>query len=89
MAITIRGIRLDSLSVEKDDKGQRKVTGAYSLMSSEDVVIAKQTFNGYSDIQVGLSVETLKHLTKFTAGVKGDLESTLGLVEEKGDKHVD
>ena len=85
MAVTIQGVRLGSLEISKDDKGQRKITGSYELMSNQDVVLAKQNFNGYSDVKVAFSAETLKHLNNFVSGAKADVKGVLGLTE--GDKN--
>ena len=81
--ITIRGIKIDSVSITSDNDGKEKVSGAYSLMSSGDKVLAKQTFNGYSDIAVPWSAETQKALNELMDGVKNDIQNTLGLSEKE------
>lgn len=84
MAINIRGIRIDSVTITAKEEEGDFVTGNYSLMSNNDKVLAKQSFNGYSDIKVALSAETIKVQNAFRAGVKKDIETVLGLIEEKG-----
>lgn len=81
--IAIKGIRLNSLSLERDDDGKEKVTGSYSLMSMEDKVLAKQSFNGYNDIEVAWSAETQKLLSELNKNIKVDIQSVLGIEEEK------
>ncbi len=83
MGISIRGIRVNSLSWTMEDS-EDKITGSYSLMSNEDKVLAKQTFNSYDDIKVAFSAETMKAFNAFVKGAKNDIEGILGLIEEKG-----
>lgn len=80
MSITIRGVRINSLSITTED-GKQKVTGSYSLMSNDDIELAKQNFNGYSEIKVDFSASTTKAINEFVKGAKKDVESTLGLTE--------
>lgn len=84
MAITIKGVKLTSLSIEKDSDGKEKVSGNYSLMSNVDKVLAKQGFNGYNDVKIAFSHDTITALNSLMAGVKTDVETTLGLEEQKG-----
>ena len=79
MAITIKGISIKSIAIEKKDDSSPKVTGDYELMSSIDMVLAKQSFNGYSDLAVKLSSKTAKALIDFKDSLKADVEAVLGL----------
>ena len=81
MPITIQGIRITSVSVSRDDGGEEKVQGNYELMSTNDKVLAKQSFNGYNDIKVEMSLETKQSLLSFLTGIKKDTMMTLGLSE--------
>ena len=81
MGISIRGIRVSNLSMQRDDKGENNITGDYELISSGDKVLAKQGFNGYNEIKLTFSAETLKSYNAFINGVKADLEGMLGLTE--------
>jgi hypothetical protein len=83
MSIAIRGVRLKSLSISRNDKGEEEITGDYELISTADKVLAKQGFNGYNEIKVSFSAETMKAFNAFTNGVKEDVNSVLGLTEEK------
>lgn len=83
MGISIRGIRVDKLSWEREEDAD-KITGSYSLMSNADKVLAKQSINGYGDVKVTFSVDTMTAFYAFMQGAKKDIEGILGLVEEKG-----
>ncbi len=79
MAITIDGIKISSISIQRDENGLPKLTGNYELVSATGVTIAKQSFNGYNDIKLTNSSETQKVLTDFMMAVQTDLNTTLGL----------
>lgn len=82
MGIAIRGIRIENITLTRDkDSGENGVTGDYSLISTADKVLAKQGFNGYNEIKMSWSGETIKSLNAFLAGVKNDVQNTLGLEE--------
>lgn len=80
MAITIAGFNFTSVNLEQDkETGCFKLTGRYELISSNGMVIAKQSFNGYQDVKLELSSESLKAQAKFLETIKTDLAITLGL----------
>ncbi len=82
MGIAIRGIRIENITLTRDkDSGENSVTGDYSLISTADKVLAKQGFNGYNEIKMAWSGETIKALNSFLAGVKTDVQNMLGLEE--------
>ena len=81
MAITIKGVRIDAVTLERDTDGEIKVSGSYALLSSDDRVLAKQGINGYNNVKVEWSRETLAALSNFVARVKEDVNATLGLTE--------
>ena len=81
MSITIARIRVSSINITKDSDGKEKVTGYYELISNTDKVLAKQSFNGYSDIEVALSRETVSALVELQEGLKTDIQVVLGLKE--------
>ena len=81
MGIAIRGIRIKSLSVTRDDSGKEEISGDYELISTADKVLAKQGFNGYNEIKVGFSGDTMKAYNAFVKGLKDDVASVLGLTE--------
>lgn len=79
MAITLQGIRLKSVDMGFDDSGTMKLGGSYELISSTGVVLAKNNFNGYSDIKVGLSPALAAELDHLLSGIKTELNKVLGL----------
>ena len=81
MGISIRGVRIKSLSITRDENGKEDVSGDYELISTADKVLAKQGFNGYNEIKVAFSLETQKALSAFLSGVKSDVQTILGLTE--------
>jgi len=82
MAIAIRGIRVEALEIKRSDTGDNTLEGRYSLISTADKVLATQSFNGYNDIKVSMSVETQKAFNDFIGGMKKDIQVVLGLTEE-------
>ena len=80
--IGLKGIKIGSVSITRDSEGKENVTGDYSLMSTNDKVLAKQGFNGYNEIKVSLSHETQKALDSFLSGIKDDCLTILGLRED-------
>lgn len=84
MAVTIKGIRIESLSLQRDTEegGVKLASATYSLISSVDTVLAKQAIGGYnSDIKLEPSADTLKALRDFTRLYQQDVTRTLGLEE--------
>ena len=84
MSISIRGIRIENVTITRDSStGENNVTGDYSLISTADKVLAKQGFNGYNEIKLGMSADTVKALNTFLKGIKNDMSGVLGLEEEQ------
>jgi hypothetical protein len=80
VGITIEGCKVIRVAADRDkDTGEMKLTGSYELISSTGVVIAKQGFNGYNEITLGLSSETIVAREAFLRGLSKDLNTTLGL----------
>lgn len=79
MAITVQGVKLKQISVGFDDQGIMKLEGSYELMSNTGMVLAKNNFNGYSEIKVGLNPVLAANLNTVVDGVKEALNKTLGL----------
>jgi hypothetical protein len=82
--ISIKGVKVVKVEITVDDNGNEKVEGTYHLMSNSDKVLAKQSFNGYSDIKVDWSAEARIAIAKVMGEVKKDVQMTLGL-NEKGE----
>lgn len=82
MAISIKGIKITNFTINPTSTGKERITGDYSLMSNDDRVLAKQGFNGYNDIEVSFSAETVENFHKLLASLKKDIHTTLGITEE-------
>lgn len=83
MAITLKGIRLESLSFSRDEKdgGYTVPQAEYSLITSTDKVVAKQTISGYYGLKLALSAATVKALEDFVALYMKDVRAVTGLEE--------
>ncbi len=83
MAITIKGIKLNSFQIVRvEESGDYKIgTAEYSLISSADKVLAKQTIGGYGGLVMEPSMPTKAALDKFIALYVAEVNATLGLTE--------
>lgn len=81
MAITIKGIRVDAVDIKLnvESGGVDIENAAYSLISSTDHVLAKQTIGGYGGLALKPSPETRKAMDAFMASYKRDVVAVLGL----------
>jgi hypothetical protein len=81
MPITIKGIRIDSVTIERlDENGAVNLKGAtYSLISSTDHILATQPIGGYGGIALKPSPATMKALETFMQSYKADVLTVLGL----------
>ena len=77
----LKGITIKKINIEVKQEGD-DIQGSYALMSDNDKVLAKQSFNGYADIKVTFSSDTMKKYNEFMAGVKQDINAVLGFTEE-------
>lgn len=84
-AITIKGIRIDSLSIKTDEKdggANAAIESSYSLLSSNDKVLATQAVGGYQGMKVQPAADTIKKLNDFLVSYKRDVNNVLGLETE-------
>lgn len=82
MAITIKGIRIETVSLKRDtEDGDYKIDSAsYSIITSADRVLAKQTCGGYNpDTKLEPSPPTTKALSEFVSAYKVDVAMASGL----------
>ena len=77
MPITITNIKFNTLSIDFPDK---KVQGNYSLMG-KGKIIAKQSFNGYNDLKIDMSKDTIMALKEFVDSLQCDIELSTGINE--------
>jgi len=84
MPITIKGIRIESLSIKTTgaEQGEGPITSEYSLISSDDKVLAKQSIGGYGGMKVQPSADTVGALNAFIKMYKRDINTVLGLPTE-------
>lgn len=83
MAVTVKGIRLENFAITRDDStGNHELNSAeYSLISSADKVLAKQTIGGYNGMKLQPSAKTTKLLSDFVDSYKADVDAALGFYE--------
>ena len=77
--ISIKGIRIENMNLNRESDGRMKLTGQYGLVSTADTILAKQGFNGYSDLAYTLSPDTEKLLREFTTSVIADINKLIGM----------
>ncbi len=84
MAITIKGIRIKSINIQRSEEsgGMELNSAEYCLISSTDRILAKQSIGGYGGVTVSPSQETLELLSKFTESYQKDVTGVLGLDAE-------
>lgn len=82
MAITVRGLRIETVSLTRNKDGQMEMSSTYALISSADKVLAKQGVNGYNDIKVDMSPDTISSLDRFCASLRRDISKVTGLDDD-------
>jgi hypothetical protein len=83
MSIGVKGVRLESTSFERDQsEGGYQISSVYSLISTTDHVLARQSVGGYQGLKIEPSPGTRKALDAFMQSYKADIEATLGLNTE-------
>jgi len=86
MPITIRGIRITSLTISRTEEGKDKIEASYQLISSTDKVLAKERISSESsygcESAFTASPQTLKSLTDAVTLYRKDVEMSLGLESE-------
>jgi hypothetical protein len=76
--ITIAGAKVNNLSVTREGD-KPKLTGQSSLMTSDEKVLAKQSFNDYGGMEIAWSAETTKAIDNLLACVKNDIHTNIGV----------
>lgn len=73
----IKRARIDKVTIEREENGECKVSGMFSLINERGIIVAKQPFNGYNELKIGFG--------DFGKNVVSDIEATveleLGIVE--------
>jgi hypothetical protein len=78
MGLGIASVRVDEVELKRYDK-KIEVVGKYSLISENGSVLATQNFNGYSDLKITSSRETLDAMESLERNVEQDIIATLGI----------
>lgn len=78
MPIGIKGIRLDSINIKPTEEADT-IEASYSLISTADKVLAKQSIGGYNGMAIQPSPNTIEKLRAFMSAYKSDVQITLGL----------
>lgn len=83
MPVTLKGIRLESVTLERQESGKLDLKSAsYSLLSSTDHVLANQSIGGYGDkLKLNPSPKTIELLNAFVDNYRNDITTLLGLSE--------
>lgn len=84
MPITIKGIRIETVNLQRQEKsGTLELkTASYSLLSSSDRVLANQSIGEYGNqLAVVPSATTVGLLNQFIASYRKDVTTVLGLEE--------
>jgi hypothetical protein len=83
MAITIKGIRIDIVSIKRSEEtGGADIDSAqYSLISSTEHVLARQSIGSYGGFTLKPSPNTKKLLDSFMESYKADVVAVLGLTD--------
>lgn len=82
--ITISGIRIDTINANRD-KGESKYTftSNYSLISSTEKVVARQSTGGYGEtMKCDPSPQTAKLFEAFITSFTSDISELIGLNAE-------
>ncbi len=82
MALAVQGIRVPSVNITRLEGGDNLVSGSYELISTTDRVLCKQGFNGYDNMKITWSKETVIALNALLTSIKKDIQTTLGITEE-------
>lgn len=76
----IKGVRIDKLSLERSTEGLGfSFTVDYCLLSEKDIVIARQTCNGYNAaLKLDVSAESAVAIRAVSDILKKEIEALLG-----------
>ena len=77
--VTIKGIRIQSITLNFAEDGEDKMTCNYALISSADKILSRDTIGGYNGMKMQPSPGTQKALDTFIDAYKADVNALLGL----------
>jgi len=77
--ITIKGVRIDSIKIERSDStGEQTIESSYSILTSANKVVAKQTVGGYNGMKIQPSPATMQAMAAAVRLYQNDIDATLG-----------
>lgn len=82
MPITIKGIRITSMTVTRTDEGNDKISCNYELISSEDKILAKQsmtTHSAYNETVFVPPSDVVRQITDAAMAYRKAIEVSLGI----------
>lgn len=82
MPITIKGIRVTSMTVGRKEEGSDKISCNYELISSEDKVLAKQslsTESAYNETVFIPPSDVVRQITDAATAYRKAIEQHLGI----------
>ena len=85
MSITIEGVKVTSIGVCNDSKGDKNVSGHYNLVSSSDRPVATQSFKSFkgfesiADTKIELSEKAKDLIAQLYNALEEDISQSLGL----------
>jgi len=74
MAIKITKVKIVTVTIN----GEGKIEGVYSLISEKGSIVAKQGFNGYSDMKFEFDKSIARNLIE---EIETEIELTIGIQE--------
>lgn len=82
MSITIKGVRITVLNVDRSD--QPKFSGTYQLVSSKDFVLATQSFGdgAYANLRYSPSPTVMQALDNVLNMIRADINMMIGIHQE-------
>ena len=72
-------VKVESVRLKREEGKQMDLVGEYHLLSDNGTVMAKQSFNGYNDIKITFSRETIDLIRQLESNVEDDVKKTLGI----------
>jgi len=79
MSLLINDIKIKSITLKRNEKGELEVYGSYDIMSEKGTVVASQTFNGYSDNSVAITGDIKLSSEKTMETIRDELKKLIGL----------
>lgn len=76
--LEISTVRITDIQIEKKDNDEIKISGKYNLISNKGKLVAKQSFNGYGDMQLTIDLTSARD---FVSDLESNIEIAVGIQE--------